>query len=278
MALLDELSPTGFTKVLIADPVVQVSGGAPTGSPSPTTVDGVPVAACLEMQSTTGLALLPRMTTAQRDAVVPKVDGMIFYNSSPGVEAMQIVHGGGQVGTIPNDNNPGIVTLTGAVTGTGPVGTPINTTIPALGDSPIVYQRAVLHITEEQANDLTANPILLVEAVADSIIVIDKLVIQWKSIAAAPTQGTNLGAYYRNNLGGHTLAVQDSWDFGSFQANNIDSVFGTTGITMSGNFSNLQDLKGFPIYFRSSTNFNFHPDVHYTALIVYLDYEIIEGI
>lgn len=47
-----------------------------------TEVAGVPVSAAVEIQSTSGALLLPRMTTAQRLALVTVVDGMEVYDST----------------------------------------------------------------------------------------------------------------------------------------------------------------------------------------------------
>jgi hypothetical protein len=68
--------------MLLADP----TSGNPPGStpgvvPSPTLVNGIPVAAALELQSTSRALLLPRMNTAARDAMTPVANGMMIYNS-----------------------------------------------------------------------------------------------------------------------------------------------------------------------------------------------------
>lgn len=73
--------------VFIFDPV-NVAGGSPDASATMTTVTvgGVvtTVNAALEIQSTTGGFLLPRMTTAQRDAMTTAgiVNGFLIYNST----------------------------------------------------------------------------------------------------------------------------------------------------------------------------------------------------
>ena len=53
---------------------IDVSGRVGIGTSSPAT------SAKLEIASTTGALLVPRMTTAQRDALT-LVDGMIIYNT-----------------------------------------------------------------------------------------------------------------------------------------------------------------------------------------------------
>ena len=52
--------------------------------PTMTKVGAVPVSAAVEIQSTLGALLLPRMTTAQRNALVTVVDGMEVYDSTVG--------------------------------------------------------------------------------------------------------------------------------------------------------------------------------------------------
>lgn len=79
------VSPSTFTTaVLIGDTVT--SGGAQQTIPSLTKVGGVAVSAALEIQSTTGTLLLPRLTQAQITALQTPtqttVDGMMVYNST----------------------------------------------------------------------------------------------------------------------------------------------------------------------------------------------------
>jgi hypothetical protein len=83
---LNTVSPSTFTTaVLIGDPVAQ-TGGSPDCTPSLTEVNGVPVAAALEVQSTQGAILFPRMTTTERDALdsstTATTDGMAIYNNT----------------------------------------------------------------------------------------------------------------------------------------------------------------------------------------------------
>lgn len=70
-------SPTAY---LFYD-TVAYPGGSRDGTASMTMVDGVPVAAAVEIQSTEGSFLLPRLTTAQRDALTPVVEGMMICNT-----------------------------------------------------------------------------------------------------------------------------------------------------------------------------------------------------
>lgn len=77
-------SPTGFTTaVLIAD-TIQSPNGSNDAISSLTAVAGVPVNAALEIQSTTGALLLPRMTTAQKNALTTVVNGMQVFDTTLG--------------------------------------------------------------------------------------------------------------------------------------------------------------------------------------------------
>lgn len=70
------LDPTILTELLIAD----APAAGPT--PTPTLVNGDPVSAILELQSTTQALLLPRMTTVERDEIEVPYNGMMIYNTS----------------------------------------------------------------------------------------------------------------------------------------------------------------------------------------------------
>ena len=71
--------------LLIGD-YINNSTTSPAGSayntPVPSTINGVNVSAILELQSTTGALLIPRMTSAQRDNLTSIANGMIIYNTS----------------------------------------------------------------------------------------------------------------------------------------------------------------------------------------------------
>lgn len=81
-------SPSTFTtSVLIGD--AGVNPATPTDSvPSLTKVNGIPVAAALELQSIQGALLLPRMTSAQINALnnanTAITDGMVAYDTDLG--------------------------------------------------------------------------------------------------------------------------------------------------------------------------------------------------
>jgi hypothetical protein len=80
MSTMNLESPTTFSSaVLIGD--VGNSGNASDSTPSFTEVGGIPVAAALELQSTNGGLLIPRMTSVQKAALTPLVDGMMVYDS-----------------------------------------------------------------------------------------------------------------------------------------------------------------------------------------------------
>lgn len=63
------VSPTCLTTGILVADSVSVAGGSPDGVPTITKVGGVPIAAALEVQSTLGAFVLPRMTTAQKTAL-----------------------------------------------------------------------------------------------------------------------------------------------------------------------------------------------------------------
>lgn len=85
------LTPTVYTKSLIGD-LVQAPGGSVDSNPTATLARNpantltLPVSAILELQSTTGALLVPRMTTAQRNAMdnttSTVADGMLIYNTT----------------------------------------------------------------------------------------------------------------------------------------------------------------------------------------------------
>lgn len=80
------ISPsTSTTAVLIAD-TYTAPGGSSDAIPVMTQVSGVTVPAALEIQSTLGALLLPRMTSIQMNALTPPTDGMLIFNTD--VKAM----------------------------------------------------------------------------------------------------------------------------------------------------------------------------------------------
>jgi hypothetical protein len=84
-AVIQPTTYTNPTGVLIADYLSGASANPPYGNynvPGPTLVGGVRVAAALEIQSTTGAFLLPRMTTIQRNALTPLANGMLVYDTT----------------------------------------------------------------------------------------------------------------------------------------------------------------------------------------------------
>src|ERR1700721_1463961 len=71
------------SSILVYDAGLSVNG--PVDSVGQLTkVNGVPVNAAIEVQSTTGTILFPRMTTAQKNALPTVVDGMALYDSTLG--------------------------------------------------------------------------------------------------------------------------------------------------------------------------------------------------
>lgn len=82
------IQPTTFTNptgVLIADYISGATANPPYGNyniAGPTLVGGVRIAAALEIQSTTGGVVFPRMTTVQRLALTPVVNGTYVYDAT----------------------------------------------------------------------------------------------------------------------------------------------------------------------------------------------------
>jgi len=72
------ITPTELTALLAAD---SGTGGAVA---TPTQVNGVNVSAVIECQSTTRALLMPRMTTAQKNAIAVKVNGMQVFDTDLG--------------------------------------------------------------------------------------------------------------------------------------------------------------------------------------------------
>src|SRR5579859_3288396 len=76
---------SSYSGILIADLGVGATSVPAYGNdniPTPTQVGGRNVSACVEIQSTDGAFLLPRMTTVQRDAVAVPTNGMMIYNTT----------------------------------------------------------------------------------------------------------------------------------------------------------------------------------------------------
>lgn len=72
------ITPTALTGLLVAD-TYTAPNGSPDSIASPTEVNGQPVDAVLELQSTTRGLLVPRMTTIQRNTMIV-TDGFVIYN------------------------------------------------------------------------------------------------------------------------------------------------------------------------------------------------------
>lgn len=78
-------SPAGFTSGVLISDTYQAPNGSPDSVVSGLTkVNGVPVSAALEINSTQGALLYPRMTTTERDALPIVVNGMAIYNLTTG--------------------------------------------------------------------------------------------------------------------------------------------------------------------------------------------------
>lgn len=83
------VSPTAFSSAALVYDTVAVTGGSTDSTASMTKVAGVTVAAALEVQSTNGALLLPRMTAVQIAALTPVVDGMMAYDSTNGTPVVR---------------------------------------------------------------------------------------------------------------------------------------------------------------------------------------------
>ena len=80
-ASINKISPETFTTSVLIGDIIKSAGGSNDSLPSLTRVNNVPVSAALEIQSTEGALLLPRMTTAERDdAKFVPTDGMMIFN------------------------------------------------------------------------------------------------------------------------------------------------------------------------------------------------------
>lgn len=79
---INTTSPTTFTTAVLIGDTQQTAGGSNDSIPTLTEANNLPVSAALEIQSTNGGLLLPRMTTAQINALPNPTNGMLAYNSS----------------------------------------------------------------------------------------------------------------------------------------------------------------------------------------------------
>src|SRR5271157_2871624 len=83
----------GTTPVLIGDLQTTIDGtglSVPNSNPVPTAVNGVPVAAAHEIQSITGLSLIPRLSDADINSITINnptgiINGMFYYNTDDNV-------------------------------------------------------------------------------------------------------------------------------------------------------------------------------------------------
>lgn len=82
MSSINLEGPTTFTSsVLIGDAGSNAANVSSDSLPVLTEVGGVAVSAALEIQSTLGTLLIPRMTTAQKTALTTVAEGMIVYDT-----------------------------------------------------------------------------------------------------------------------------------------------------------------------------------------------------
>jgi len=247
MSAVFPVDPTNLTKLLVADLVPIQPGLSPSVPATVTKVGGVPVAACAEFQSTTGLVLLPRMTTAEIAALTPKVDGMMAFNSTLGTP--QFIQSGGQISTVPN-----------------------------FGANPVISQRLLVNFTGAQINSVRNAPILLIEAVPNSTIIINAFYLRWNRSGANPTAGDNLSIQWGNapNDGG-APAVSPKITLANFNAGLGATIYGG-GSWFSDNVQSPDsESLGAPVYLTSggAAQFDFPAG---DAFSLYLDYEVIVGL
>jgi len=131
-------SPTTFTGLFVGE-TVQVSGGSSDGIPTPTKVGGLPVSALVEFQSTHGALLIPRMTTAEKNALNNSVsavsNGMMVYDTD--LEAFSFYENGAWVvlGTGSGDViGPGASTDNAIVRWNGVGGTSVQNSVVIVDD------------------------------------------------------------------------------------------------------------------------------------------------
>ncbi len=176
------VSPTEVKSgMLIADTVTSASG-ASDSIPGMTKLNGVTVSAALEVQSTLGAFLFPRMTTAQRDALLA-IPGMQIYNSQTGALNLRdntntwIVPAGS--GTVTSVNvatsGTGVVFTGGPITGSGTITATLDDSLQSIADlvsegimvrtDAGVATRSIAtanaaHITISNANGVVGDPLL----------------------------------------------------------------------------------------------------------------------
>jgi hypothetical protein len=128
---VDGLMPVEFITNNIGDEEQVCSlftGGLPSSSSSPS--------ALLELQTSTGALLFSRLTQTEINALILPVVGMVVYNTT--TNKLNVYTSTGWLPLLTNADIPSTtVTLTGGVTGSGPTGTPITTTVVSVAPSAI---------------------------------------------------------------------------------------------------------------------------------------------
>ncbi len=114
---LNTISPGGFVTSLLIGDTTQTANASSDSIPQMTQVGGVTVAAAFEIQSTSGSLLLPRLTTAQMNALTPVVNGMMIYNTDNNVvtayeNGVWVAVGSGGGGSVSQLNQGSNIVLT----------------------------------------------------------------------------------------------------------------------------------------------------------------------
>lgn len=169
---LNTYSPGGFTTSLLIADLFAEPGASSDSIQQMTKVNGVTVAAALELKTTSGAFLLPRLTTAQQNALTPVIDGMMIYNTDNAVvtayeNGSWVPVGSGGSGSITSITQGANIVLTPSpITTTGSVAlNPVLTSITSaeIGNLRLsttantISSTAALNLTSATATTITAT-------------------------------------------------------------------------------------------------------------------------
>jgi len=217
---LNTLSPTTLTGLLVGDTTHAAGKGPVDALPSPTLVGSLPVCAVLEVKSTDGGFLLPRMTQAQINALPPTGTAI-----TPGLQVF-------------NSDTKSVATYVSGGSGTGSN---------AVYASPPLVATGTL--TAAQFTTIDGNPIQLINGAPSTAIVVEEFVINYIYNTAAFTGGGNVGLEYGKvtDLAGPAATATFAASTFTGTSNRISKVLGT-------NLANLSsDVKGNGVYISNDT-------------------------